>query len=225
MSTKNTNPVDSVPPTEPVESPQVASTATATAAMPAPKRVARGADLVPDLSKHKAGISTSYWYWIGGLPGLPVENVAIGGETFPKMEERVIVTGTETHRSGVIGALVRLTPEKVKRIREALPRTIIRFTEAKGVFARGTGERVDVVMGEPTRRKGFPITIRPEAECIERAKNNFGVDAYEARPHDEPAADYLFAALCVDQSRPTRGEYYPDPLSTTGLEWPGSLKD
>lgn len=252
-----------IPPTEPqtpAASPTIESepkrrgrppgsrNATAVAEPPrsrATKRVL-GDALKPDLAQHKEAVRAAAWYWIGALPGCPVENVHIGGQCFPKMEENLVkgADGHQSARSAVIGALVQLTRENVDRILRDLPRTIVRFrsespeerSDREGLAATighlqaapiepamrqtGVGMKVDVVLGEPRRRKGFLVTIPTAEDVKKRRADGRPTHQYIAQPFDEPCARYLFAKLCEDQSNPTRGGVYPPALEETGLDVP-----
>jgi len=214
MSTKNNS---GVPPTEPATT---GATATETAPPTSRGQIA-GSAFTADLDKHAAAAAASFWFWIGALPGLPVENVAIGGQTFPKLEERLL-RGSDgaPQRVPSIGALVKLTAQQARKILDGMPRTVVRFREPKGEYKVGVGENVSVVMGEPKRRKGFLITIRSEQECVAREQAGYAAVRYERQEFDEPASDYLFAKLCPDQANPGHSEHYPEPLSKTGIQWP-----
>lgn len=224
--------IDDIPPTEPV--------ATAEAppkrrpgrprkhplpeAVQAPTKRARfaGAELVPDLERHRAAVTTAYWYWIGALPGMPAEWVTLGGECFPKMEEDLVPhpkDPTKRLRLPRIGALVRLTRAKFDHIRDHLSRTVVRMTHEPAQVAVGPGVQNT---GAPVARgrKGFLITIPTAAEVEQRRKANIALNTYTQDPRDEPVARYLFARLCDNQERGERGDSYPEPLEVTGLEWP-----
>jgi hypothetical protein len=159
-------------------------------------------------------------YWIGALPGLPVEHADIGGIHFPKIQEHVIVTANgETRRIPKIGALVRLSREDIEFLIQRLPRTIVRF--AAGEHGDDATQRrgIDAVVGEQRRRRGLLITIPTPEEIEKRRQLGMPTHAYYREPGDEPVANYLFAALASDQQNPERGSYYPDPLSKTGMRW------
>lgn len=212
-----------VPPTEPV-----AVTARKPRKPAAPRAKIDGAKFLPDLERHRASLDQSHWYWIGTLPGTPVEWATIGGECFPKMEELIIRDGEGgSRRVPVIGALVKLDKRKIDNIVEALSRSVVRFTDG-GIEkpAGSSNATVADVMAEASsksRRKGFLITIPTAKEAKERAENNLPPPApYSQQKGDEPLARYVFAQLCDDQAHPSRGEFYPEPLETTGLEWPGN---
>ncbi len=212
-----------VPPTEPIAAPTPLDAATTTATMDETVTRIVGSDLVPDIERHRTALSKVAYYWIGALPGLPVENVSIGGETFPKMEERVInMPGGTTQRSPLIGALVPLTADKVALIRDRLRQTVVRFTDEDD-GGLGVGKTVEAAIGDQKRRRGFLITIPSDAEMAERRKNQLPENRYVPDIRDEPVAKYLFAQLCPDQDRPGRGEHYPPPMIETGIQWPGSL--
>ena len=189
-----------------------------------------GSELAFDPKKHERQVERSYWYWIGALPGMPIEHVEIGGQCFPKMEEHITRGAVgETVRAPVIGALVRLTADNVRRIRDRLPRTVVRWrdedaderSDREGL--EGVGQSVDAVLGEPRRRKGYLITIPTESEIAARRAAGRPANLYQARAGDEPASRYLFAQRCTDQSRPGRGDHYPMPLEATGIEFPDSI--
>lgn len=209
--------VSPVPPTEPKQ-------------RKAPQKVTvepriTGASLSADPSKHKGGVEKSFLYWVGALPGCPVESVTLGGLCFPKMEELVSrgVNG-ETVRNAVLGSIVRMTEDNLRRIVERLPRTVIRFRPSSdgpkdAVGHHGAGLGIESVSGDQRRRKGQLITIPTDAETKARRDAGRNTNLYRPGPSDEPAARYLFAVLC-DQKQPGRGDHYPEPLEVTGLDWP-----
>jgi hypothetical protein len=163
-------------------------------------------------------------YWIGALPGLPVEHADIGGIHFPKLQEHVIRTPDgDTRRVPKIGSLVKLTRDDIAFLAERLPRTIVRFAgseqDAEAV-ARPQGSGIDSVVGEQSRRRrGLLITVPTPKEIAQRRAAGLPTHAYHREPLDEPVANYLFAAEVQDQDHPSRGEYYPEPLSKTGIRW------
>lgn len=182
------------------------------------------AKLAPNLNEHRVAIETAHWYWIGLMPTCPVEAVTLGGECFPKLEERVSKDHQgETVRVPVIGAVVRLNRSKFDRIAERLSRTIVRFTANDNGEQEepGTGKNI----GEPHRRarKGFLIQIPTREEVEARRSQGMSAPVYDQRQGDEPLANHMFAVLCPNQSMPMHGQFLPEPISKTGLEWPASF--
>ncbi len=202
-----------------------------------------GAKLVPDLKKHQKGIVGKHWYWIGALPGCPREHLDIGSVDFPKMVERVSIdpNSRDTRRVPLIGSVRQLTLVQLKKIEADLPNCVIRFEQTFDEEAASrvkdaakcdddspaqlqygpvggpgsTLEALDVV-----RRKGHPIRIPTDKAVDEAKKAGRHLKGYSPDLKDEPAADYVFAVLCSDQNQPQRSDFYPEPLSVTGLEWP-----
>lgn len=182
----------------------------------------RGADLVPDLEKHRASVATTYWYWIGVLPSCPVGALGLGGEMFPKINENIIRDHSgQQKRVPVIGNIVKLTKPKVDRMRERMSRTVLRFTSAP-TGSSGVGAKVG---NNIPPRKGYAITIPSDEEIEQRKASKLPARMYYQQEHDEPAARYMFAQLCSDQSSPSRGESYPEVLEKTGLPWPGETTE
>jgi hypothetical protein len=210
---------DTIPPTEPMAKPAAKSPKSPKSPKVPAEWKPKGSALVPDLEKNRAVIRHTQWYWIGALPGSPVEAVAIAGQCFPKIEEHIIKAkaAAEQVRYPVIGALVPLTKLDIDRMREALPRTIMRFT-SKESAPSGSGSTVEHAIGQ--NRKGFLVTIPKESDAKEMLKQGRAPRTYEQRDGDEPAARYLFAQLCADQQNPARGQVYPDCLEQTDLVWP-----
>lgn len=210
--------LDTIPPTDPAATKKAAKPRKAEPAGPR-----RGSALTPgNLATNRDAMRDTRWYWVGTLPGSPVDFVSVAGQTFPKLEERISwkKDGTQINVP-VIGALLQLTKADIERMREALPRTIMRFTDGRGepksVDEIGVGEPVE--NAQDNYRKGFLITIAKKAEIEEAAKAQRAVRHYTQREGDEPAARYLFAQLCEDQQKPRRGESYPEPLEQTDLIW------
>lgn len=211
-----------IPPTEPLST-------IGRAKKPKPEKPPRkklsGSAFSVDLEQHKAVMSREYWYWIGTLPSCPTEGAYAGGECFPKMEEVVLKDGAGgSRRVPVIGALVKWDEDKIHLIRDRLQRTVVRFTDhgqKKAAEATGTVSDAMGDNGMNLRRKGFLITIPTAEEAQKRRDSGIPAIPYSRQALDEPLARYVFAQLCEDQERPGRGEFYPEPLEVTGLEWPG----
>jgi hypothetical protein len=186
----------------------------------APPKISKiaAASLVPDLSKFaKDGTSaTEYLYWCGLDPKAPVEYVNIAGLTFPKASELIVDDPLRTStrkRIPVIGQLERVSLQAMTRLRDLLPRTVVRFYNSKEEREEpGTGKNVGDIHQRPSR--GQLITI-PTAEAIAR-----GVQPYIPSKNDVPIARLIFMQLCADQVRGSRGEFYPDPVEVTGIDWP-----
>jgi len=230
---------DPIPPTEPSAAPKkrgpykkrqpsaVEDAPAAIATAPAPRSATRisGADLVPDLNKHRGSVERGYFYWVGVTPSCPVEGVDCAGINFPKVNERLIAgRNGEQQRVPVIGALVRLSERKIRLLRERLPRVVVRFTrDDQGVKEEpGTGQNLGDLHIRP--RKGFLITIPTEADLKQREQRGIAARRYVQGPNDEPAARYMFARLCRNQEIGERGDTYPDTLANTGLDWPDELE-
>lgn len=217
--------------TTPASNPDVGmpATVTPTPSLPRAKTMVKGSDLVPDFdSEGMAGVRTEYRYWVGVTPSCPVGSIDLAGINFPKINEKIIPS---LHRDGtksrvpVIGALVFLTEAKFRLMKDRLPRTVIRFTgKDEGVKEEpGTGQNLGDAHRQP--RKGHLITI-PTAEDVASAKKR-GRPTREYIPHkdDVPAARFMFAQICADQEKGSRGDVYPDPLEVTGLEWPDEIEE
>lgn len=211
---------DTIPPTEPQAKPAAKSPKPTKPTKAPAEWKPKGSALVPDLEKNRAVMRHTMWYWIGALPGSPVEAVVIGGQCFPKIEERIIKASSAADqvRYPVIGSLTPLTKADIERMREALPRTIMRFTGTEQPGHSGVGNTVEGAIGK--NRRGFLITIPRESDVKEMVRQGRAPHTYEQRDGDEPAARYLFAQLCPDQQNPSRGEVYPEPLEQTDLVWP-----
>ena len=207
------------------------------------KPASAGSDLVYDLEKHRAVITTQNWYWLGALPGCPRETLHIAGVEFSKMTEivrRNPHNPSQTDRDARIGSLVQLTKAKVELLREKIRLQVIRFVdlpaadaarraEARAACKTDAAKRVhDPIEGtgaglealDVTRRRGHPIRI-PTTDDVKAARKHGRVlREYVRDDRDEPAARYLFAQLCANQNQPERSDFYPEPLEVTGLKWP-----
>lgn len=189
-----------------------------------------GSQLVPDLNKasrNAGGVLQSYKYWVGVTPSCPVEHIDLAGINFPKVNENLVDDPMRTgqrRRVPVIGAIVFLTEDKIRKMRERLPRTVIRFydNDQGERDEPGTGQNIGDNHRRP--RRGEPITIPSADEVEQRRKAGKPTRQYIPNPNDVPAARYMFAVLCADQVNGSRGDYYPETLETTGLEWPGELE-
>lgn len=210
---------------------------------PANKSTTAGASLVPDLKKHTKGVVGLHWYWMGTLPGCPMEQLWIGSVDFPKMTEDVRRDGRgQTKRVAKIGSLRQLTIDQLERIEADLPNCVIRFDvtkeedeaqrernraacdneETRRLYDPVGGPGSDLDALDVARRKGHPIRI-PTDKAIEEAKKvGHMIQTYSASTRDEPAADYIFMELCANQDRPQRSDFYPECIHVTDLEWPVS---
>jgi len=107
-------------------------------------------------------------------------------------------------------------------MRDRLRRTVIRFLDDAGQTEEpGTGQNVGDNHVRP--RRGQIITIPTDEDIEDRGRRGKPTNAYRPHPNDVPAARYMFAQICDDQDKGSRGEYYPDTLETTGLSWPDEL--
>lgn len=213
-----------------------ATAAASPAPMPTPKPKAKkakrpankrahtpGRDLVPDLSKHRASVESTRFYWVGVTPDCPVRFVDLAGINFPAHNENLIPDPSRPgrkKRQPVVGAIVPMNAEKIDQIRERLARTVIRFTDDKGQKEEpGTGQNLGDLARRP--RRGYLITIPREEDVAAREKAGRPTRRYMQQPGDQPAARYMFAKLCTNQTTGNRGDEYPDVLEQTGLDWPG----
>lgn len=207
---------DVIPPTEPQKPAKQQKKA-----KPArPGVTVAGSQLVPDLEQHRSAVETTTAYWLGTLPGAPVEHIDAAGINFPKVNE-IVTKGPDgsTVRIPRIGAVVRLTADKLRRIQSRLSRTVIRFNGEAPVHEEpGTGQNV----GAPHKpgRKGFLITIPTAEELKIREERGLAARRYQQQTHDEPAARYMFCVPCENQDKPEQGVHYPEPLEVTGLYIP-----
>ena len=202
-----------------------------------PKRGA-GASLVPSFQS-TPGVATRQWFWCGSFPTSPRGSLTIAGCSFPQVTYKVKKRVGTAPSVWVprIGCLLELTPEQVAAIITQLPYLVIRFTEPSPQVRKdfeeqevgSVGEGIDAMDsviewhqdGKQLRRKGHPIRIPTADELKERKKNELPANAYVKGQWDEPMASYIFAVRCDNQKSPKHGTEYPEPLSTTGLIWPG----
>ncbi len=187
-----------------------------------------GSALAADIQKRsrEQGRIVQYRYWVGITPTCPVETIHCAGIAFPKVTEQLVSDPMRTgqkKRAPRIGALVWLTEQKIRLLRERLPRTVIRFLDQQGQREEaGTGENIGDVAVRP--RRGHLITIPTPEAIADRERRGKAVRAYNPDPdRDVPAARFMFAQMCADQKNPVRGDYYPDPLEMSGLQWPEEL--
>ena len=196
-------------------------------AKPAVKTKFDGSRLVPDIqgARQRGGVAKTYKYWVGVTPSCPVQGIDLAGINFPKLNELLIqdpMGGPMKRRVPVIGALANINEHQVRRLMDALSRTVIRFTDNPGQKDEpGTGQNVGDLHQQP--RKGHLITIPSPAEVAERAAAGKPTREYSPGPNDVPAARYIFAQLCADQERGSRGDFYPETLETAGFDWPEEL--
>jgi len=188
-----------------------------------------GSSLVTELHQHEKITGNQYWYWVGALPSCPTDVMYLAGMGFPKMTEKVIPgnkAGGKTQRIPHIGHVCRLSLDKIDMIKKQLPQVVLRFMEEPRDSEPGVGAVLGDHIDESNRpRKGYPITI-PTAEQIQVSRENKrSVVPYTRREHDEPGARYIFAQLCANQDHPSPESVYPEPLESTGIEWPESQQE
>lgn len=175
----------------------------------------KGADLVPNIDPKSIVTDASKLFWVGLLKEAPVEDLSLCGISFPKMNEDLVQDPRDPigkTRVPRFGAQTRLTKAHVTAIKERLRRTVIRFYTGPSLdHEPGTGV---VTTEQPVRRRGQVITIPTEAEVRAREEQGLPTNRYQPDPRDEPAARYVFAIPGK------RGDYVPQPLEQTGLEWP-----
>lgn len=195
---------------------------------PIAKTKIAGASLVPDLDKSRkdGGVSRSYKYWVGVTPNCPVQYITMAGICFPKINENLVddpMGGTIKRRIPVVGAIVTLNEVQMRRLLKKLPLTVVRFTDADSGTQEepGTGKNIGDVHQQP--RRGQLITIPTKDEIDQRIATNKATREYTPQPNDVPAARFMFAQLCGDQERGSRGDFYPETLETAGLEWPDEM--
>lgn len=221
-------PKDNLPPPKNPDAGKPAKVAPARRKSSKAKTKFAGKDLTADISARSAqgGTSKRYRYWVGVSPSCPVEGIDCAGINFPKVNANLIPDPLRTgrkKRQPVIGAIVWLDEDRIRKMREKLPRTILRFTSDAGEATEpGTGENIGDVARRP--RRGQLITIPTDEEIADRKKRGKPTRAYTPNPaRDVPASRFMFAVLCEDQENGERGESYPDPLEVTGLVWPDEL--
>ena len=219
----------SIPPVEPKTS---TKTTKKTAKAKSPKSLTKisGSDLTPSFEDGMVGTISKYYYWVGVLPASPAESIDIAGINFPKLNELVIDDPARTGRSKrvpVIGSVVPLDEAKIRLLRERLPRSVVRFLDggqSEGVVDEpGTGQNLGDLHVRP--RKGYMVRIPSDQQLKERRERGRSSRPYVKKSGDEPAARYMFAVLCRNQNKPERGDFYPEPLEKTGLEWPHELPE
>jgi len=105
---------DTIPPTEPTVAKKPAKPKKAAA----PSGPKRGSALAPsNLAGNREAMRDTRWYWVGTLPGSPVDFVSVAGQTCPKLEEKISwkKDGTQLNVP-VIGALLALTKADIARL-------------------------------------------------------------------------------------------------------------
>jgi hypothetical protein len=176
-------------------------------------------ELAPDLATLKSGAEEYRWYWLGVDPiRCPCDQLTIGGECYSKYTEQVTRERNGTKRIPQLGDLVKMTREKVEKMRASLPLTIIR--PFKGAHEEeGAGENV----GDPYIRiqAGKPITRRSQATLDEMRKAGRPGKAYRYEKGDQPVAKFLYCvpADLDHKGKPIRGAQMPSMLSETDLVW------
>ena len=211
-----------------------AATAQPQAAKPAPAQGQRtpGSNLIPKITPDSGSTTVEHVYWCGVLPSCPVEWIDAAGINFPKVTEELVPNPGQPgkyRRVPRIGALVLVDSRRLKALEKALPLKVIRFlstteqdeeqrrAEAEA-SANGRMKNLGDVAARP--RRGYPISIPPAEGERKPGEERMRVRPYVAKAGDEPAARYMFMVRCADQRNPSRGDFYPESLEATGLEYP-----
>lgn len=180
------------------------------------KNFVPGTALAPDPERKRVAVTKEFYYWIGVLPDCPVDSADIGGINFPKINQLPIPDPTDRTKQKlvpVIGAIVVLDKQRVKRIIDKLPNTIVRLTGETTRENKDTGTIT-------TKRRGQLISIPTKEEVAELKKHKRRIRNYVPREEDEPIAKFLYMRLCPNQDKPGRGSEYPETLLEAGLELP-----
>jgi len=185
---------------------------------PKPQQLISADSLSPDMTAVEAA-SERFKYWIGIHPDCPVEGIGAAGLTFSKVNELIIPDpdGGKTTRVPVIGGIANIDRETLIRLKNVLPRIVIRFEEASDPYADEQGKTGQNVGDAFTRgRRGRLITIPKVGDSRRR---------YIPHPNDRPAINWMFMQLCADQDQGSRGTTYPESIAKTGLAWHGEPID
>lgn len=180
---------------------------------PTGRKIADGSALSTPLVTD--AVEDARWYWIGVTADCPVGFITVGGECFTKTEEIVARDPNGgTSRSPVAGSLVKLTRDKLLRMAERLPRTIIRFLD-------GSDDASERLNPNQTKRppRAQVITIPSQDQAQADAAAGRATRLYRRHPGDKPAAKFMYCVPVENQAKPFRGHEY-QTLDQTGLEWP-----
>jgi hypothetical protein len=241
----NDSPTDEIPHDEPLPIPDGSSAggapvvtdglgnlASGVAVKQAPKhhQVLAPATLAPKLDGSD-GVAQRFKYWIGILPDCPVQGISAAGHKFSKLNE-IIIPNRElvgrTQRQGVPGGIVSIDRETMLKLRDVLPRIVIRFEQeppAPVEVLEGNVRIQTVADNAKETLRGRLITI-PTEETIRVAKEKGRpVRRYVPHPNDRPAIRWMFMQLCSDQVHGSRSVNYPLSIEQTGIVWPGDPID
>ena len=143
--------------------------------------------LQPPLS-NLPGSEPTELYWIGTLPGAPVQNIDLGGVHFPLFCEDVANIAGATQRIRRNGSVVALSETMIKRVHSALRRKVVRWRGAD-------------------RRKGFLVVIPTDQERTQMAAR--GRDRpFRSQPNDEPIGRYVYMV----KGERTSDSAFPPPI-------------
>lgn len=176
------------------------------------------------------GLATArhYAYWFGLRADCPTDQIDVGGLSFVKSQELLRPKpGAEDEqiRVPVIGGMhKRVTEEMLLRLKQGLPRIVIRFRPQPEVREeRGTGLNVgDVVQ---RARKGYAITIPTQEQVAAARRAKRPIPSYYRQPEDRPAADFMYFHFCDNQEDPKRGSEVPPTISEAGIYWPDPISE
>ena len=169
-------------------------------------------------------------YWMGVTSDCPIAQINIVGLNFPRRNEIFVADparpGGPKLRVPAIGGLHRkVTQEHIIALREVLPRTVIRFAAALPTQPNEPGTGVNT--GDSFKRavKADLVIIPTAAQIVLAKENGTATPRYTRQAGDEPAAQYMFFKLCLDQDQPRRELSVPETIFDGGIFWPGDIDE
>lgn len=173
------------------------------------------ADLMPESIKSPPPSAFAY-YWVGVINECPIEFPSVAGISFPKHTQKIEFDPKQQRkvRTPRTGAVTKLDRRQFERLLSRIRQTVIRF------YPTPKAKDPDADAPEtPTRAHLISIPTKEAME--EQRKAGYAVNNYVPSPNDRPASEFFYCIPCEDQSAPEPGgNYYPEPMSKTGLVWP-----
>jgi len=125
-------------------------------------------------------------YLVGIVAGGPAYNVTLGGVSFPVSTSETRKDGTEIERAG---AIVHLSADDIKRIKDAVEKRVVRWRSIPESVADGHGGKTQIMK----RQQAFVLHVDTRG--------------FEPEEHDEPLANYLIFEEAPESTKPVADSF------------------
>lgn len=145
-------------------------------------------------------------YWCGTFSDAPVQNVLLGGISFPRFTERIVQPegSLVTKRFPQFGAVQYLTPAQIEKIKEATRNRAVRWAGSQEVYREIVMTEQGLVTYERTKPRTGWVVMRDG----------------RYRPHvmDEPLGRYVYCLPVEDAARTMGAHWQSGDAAPPSLE-------